>query len=380
MRNSLALALLTAVAHAQQPQRSSIKVDLPPDSPVALISADWGESRTSERGSATILNLNTSLSLRNSGNRRIRAISWMVVSQEVTPGGRASVTKASLDIGPGETFPLRVDLRLMRPTVRQGGQSAVEMTLDGVLFDDLSFFGPNRLDSRRAMTAFEMEAQRDRKHFQQVLEARGLEGLKGECLASIARQAELPRLSVTVAPGRSSTPRSSVPGPATATDPERQVQFSFLRLPGAPVEPVAGMARVAGNEAWGPRLEVRNLSRREVRYLEIGWILSDARGREVHAGAVPARTSLAPGSRGQVAQDSAMRFAEPSGDPVAVGGMTGFVSQVEFADGSVWVPSRVQLDDPRLRRALGPSAEEQRLTNIYKRRGAQALIDELKKF
>lgn len=372
MRNSrivLPFALCAALA-AQTEPRSSVKVNMPADSPVSLLSADWGESRTSERGSATILNLNTSLSLRNSGNRRIRAFSWMVVSQEVTPGGRASVTKASLDIGPGETFPLRVDLRLLRPTSRIPGGPLVEMTLDGILFDDLSFFGPNRLDSRRSMTAFELEAKRDRRYFQQILDARGLDGLKKECVASIARQGDVPRLNVTLARH----------GRATAADPEREVQFSFLRFPGAPVEPMAGMAHVAGNEARSPRVEVQNRSKREVRYLEIGWILNDGRGREFLAGTVPAKTSLAPGARTQVLQDSAMQFAEPSGAPVPVGAMTGFVSQVEFADGSVWVPSRSELDDPQLRKAMFPSAEEQRLTNIYRRKGVQALIDELKKF
>lgn len=370
--------VLCAALGAQTEPRSSVKVNLPSDSPVTLLSADWGESRTSERGSATILNLNTSLSLRNSGNRRIRAFSWMVVSQEVTPGGRASVTKASMDIGPGEAFPLRVDLRLLRPMrasgMATGGSAAtgpmVEITLDGILFDDLSFFGPNRLDSRRSMTAFELEAQRDRRHFQQILEARGLEGLQRECLASIARQGDLPRLNVTMARH----------GRATAIDPEREVQFSFLRFPGAPVEPMAGMARVAGNEARSPRVEVQNRSRREVKYLEIGWILNDGRGREYLVGAVPAKANLAPGARTEVLQDTAMRFAEPSGAPVPVGGMTGYVSQVEFADGSVWVPSRAELDDPKLRKAMIPSAEEQRLTNIYRRKGAQALVDELKKF
>ncbi len=369
-RNRFAIAIAAAaLLAAQDGGRSSVKVNLSADSPVLLLSAGWGESRTSERGSASILNLNTALSLRNSSNRRIRAISWMVSSQEVTPGGRASVTRASLDIAPGEAFPLRVDLRLLRP-LGKGPEPAVEMSLDGVLFDDLSFFGPNRLDSRRVMTAFEMEAQRDRRYLQQVLQASGPDGLKKECLQSLARQAELPRLNVTLA-------RS---GRSTATDPEREVRWSFLNFPGSPVEPVAGMARVSGGEARAPRLEVHNRSKQEVRYLEVGWILQDWRGREFLAGAVPAKANLAPGANAEVLQRTSLEFAEPGGGPISVESLTGFVSQVEFADGKIWIPTRAELADPKLLRALVPSAEEQRLTGIYRRKGVQALIEELKKF
>ena len=148
-RNKLVLALAAAaVVSAQSGERSSVKVNLPADSPVSLLSADWGESRTSERGSASILNLNTSLSLRNSGNRRIRAISWMVTSQEVTPGGRASVTRASLDIGPGETFPLRVDLRLLRP-LAIGDQLVERLVAVGVVVGVVGDLERHQPDERR---------------------------------------------------------------------------------------------------------------------------------------------------------------------------------------------------------------------------------------
>jgi hypothetical protein len=342
-----------------------VKVNLPADAPVALISADWGESRSAEQGSAQVLELNTALSLKNTSNRRIRAITWMVQSQESTPGGRASVTKASLDVGPGDTFPLRVDLRLLRPVASAVAGPAVDVSLDGVLFDDLSFYGPNRLDSRRAMVAFEMEAQRDRRHFLQALRARGPEGLRDECLASLNRQAELPRLDVQLARGR-----------VSALDNATTAEFAFLRFPDAPVELVSGMARLAGAEARSPRLEVWNRSPREVRYVEVGWILKDARGREFLAGAVPARKSLPPGAKVQILETAALRFAEPGGRPVPVDSMTGFVSQVEFADGSVWIPQR----DQRLQKVLAPSAEEQRLTSLYHKKGLRALIEELKKF
>ena len=42
--------------------------------------------------------------------------------------------------------------------------------------------------------------------------------------------------------------------------------------------------------------------------------------------------------------------------------MVGFVNQVEFADGKIWVPNRQNLDNALLLKVLPPSAEEQRLT------------------
>lgn len=366
----IAIALLALAGLASgQTSRSSVKVNLPADSPVALVSADWGESRTSERGSALVLNLNTALSLKNTSQRHIRAITWLVLSQEATPGGRASVTKASLDIGPGETFPLRIDLRLLRP-IGRGITPGVEMSLDGILFDDLSFYGPNRLDSRRAMLAFELEAQRDRKYFQQVLQAKGAEGLRHECLSSLARQADLPKVDVQWARG----------GRTTTAEAERTLQFAFLHFPDAPIEPMAGMAHVSQSRARAPQMEIQNKAKQSVRYLEMGWLMKDSRGREFLAGSVPSKTTLAPGQKGQIVDDSILRFTDQQGGAVAIESMTGFVSQVEFADGSVWIPTRTSLGDPRLQKAMGPSGEEIRLTSIYRNKGLSALVEELKKF
>jgi hypothetical protein len=39
-----------------------------------------------------LLDLHTALSLRNTGGRRIRGITLLVTAQEVTPGGKASVS------------------------------------------------------------------------------------------------------------------------------------------------------------------------------------------------------------------------------------------------------------------------------------------------
>ena len=170
-------------------------------------------------------------------------------------------------------------------------------------------------------------------------------------------------------------------GRATNIEPEREVQFAFLHLPDAPVEPLAGLARISGNQARAPRIEVRNRSDRAIRHLEIGWILRDRQGREFLAGSVPAEVTIEPGGRVRIAPETALRISERAGQPVALDGVTGYVAQVEFADGRVWVPSRAALaGDPKLARTAAPSPEEQRLTELYRKKGLGALVAELKRF
>jgi hypothetical protein len=64
---------------------------------------------------------------------------------------------------------------------------------------------------------------------------------------------------------------------------------------------------------------------------------------------------------------------------VDIEGMTGFVSEVEFADGHVWVPSRQDLSSP-LFRVMAPSSEEQRLDDIYVKKGLAALVADLSRY
>ncbi len=381
MRSSIAILLLSGLAGALAQEgaldpRSSIKISFPADSPVTLVSADLGESRASARGGAMVLDLHMGLSLRNSSPHRIRGVTLLVLAQEVTPGGKASVAKPCLDVGPGQTFPVRIDLRLLRPLQAGAGGPLVQVDLDGVLFQDLQFYGPNRLNSRRAMTVWETEAQRDRQHFRAVLQAYGPEGLRRVAMDSLARQAAMPRLDVQVTRGGRSTS-------AAAGGLERTAQFAFLKFPDSPIEPVDGMVRLSGNEARSPRIQVINRSSKPVHYFEIGWIVKDREGHEFLAASVPATDpdlNLAPGQSARALQDTSLKFSRNASEPVPVEGMTGFVSQVEYADGKVWVPNRASLENAQLLRVIAPSPEEQRLTDLYRTKGLSTLIEELKKF
>jgi hypothetical protein len=351
-----------ALLSAQSPQ-GSFAIEFPKDSPVAVVSSDWGQSRPSARGGALLLDLHTSLSLKNITGKRVRGVTLIVLAQEVTPGGKASVSVPSLDVPPGETFPVRLDLRLLRPVA--GDSALVRVALDGVLFDDLSFFGPNKLNSRRSMMVWELEARRDRQYFKQILARGGPEALQREILAGLSRTDD----------GRASGVQV-VRGPATNVEPERNLQFAFLNMADSPLEAISGAATVTGSEARAPHIELRNRSSKPVSYMDLAWIVQDGDGRAFQVGSVPADLTLGPGQKTKIAQDSALRFPERT----SVSSMLGVVNHVEFADGKIWIPSRAELADPRLRSTIAPSPEEQRLMQIYRKKGPQALIDELKKF
>jgi len=379
LRNRTILAACFLVASGfgraqdQALSQSSIAINLPPDAPLTLVSSESGESRATARGGALLLDLHLSLKLRNNSSRRIHGLTMIVSAQEVTPGGKGSWAQW-LDVGAGEVFPLLIDIRLLKPLQPQSGPM-VQVGLDGILFNDFSFYGPDLLNSRRIMMVWETEAQRDRQHFKSVLARYGQEGLRRLALDSLNLQATRPRLDVQVSRGGRSTS-------AAAGGGERQAQFAFLQFPDSPVQPLDGSVRIAGNEAKAPHIEVRNRSSKPIRYFEIGWIVKDSQGKEFWAASVPASggdLNLKPGQTGRALQDTALRFSKGQGEPMAIQGTTGFVSQVEYTDGKIWVPDRASLENAQLLPVIAPSLEEQRLTDLYRKKGLRALVEDLKK-
>src|SRR5512132_365206 len=240
IRLAIAGILCAAAVWAQDAPlpKESISLNLPKDSPVTVLSIATDQSRTTMRGAAMVLDLHMALQLRNDGGGRIHGITLRVVSQEVAMGGKGSVTVPSLNIAPGEVFPVRIDMQLVRPTQAAGGPLA-QVDLDGVLFDNLIFFGPDLLNSRRYLTACELEAQRDREHFKRVLAQSGKDGLKKQMLESLQRQSELQPLTVRVRRGGSVVTSAAVGS-------EHVAEFAFLKLPDSPVEPVQGWAAISG--------------------------------------------------------------------------------------------------------------------------------------
>jgi hypothetical protein len=350
-------------AQGYSQQSLSHRIDLPGDAPVALVGDEWGGSAVNLRGGAYQLDVRVSLSLRNASRRRIHAITLTVVAQEAAPGGKGSISVPSLDVAPGEIFTVRGDLHLLRPAIA-GSAPMVEVGLDGILFDDLTFYGPDKLRSRRAMLVWELEARRDRQYLRAVLDQSGRQGLQSELLDISVRNDDRPQYNV-----------QSVRGRSTNVETDREVKFALLNLPTSPLEPMSGAAYVSGNETYSPKLVVRNRTSRPIRYFELGWIIRDQQGRDFMAASVPSEMRLLPRSSAQILPDAALRF-----DPrTSADSMTAYISQVEFADGTLWIPSRDELKDPTLRKVLAPSPEEQRLLQIYRRKGVNAVIEDLKR-
>jgi len=370
----LAVGLPLLAQDRQLDALNSVEIDLQPDSPLVLISRSMGDSRTSTRGGAMVLDLHMELRLRNSGLRRVRGVTLLITTQEFAPGGKGSVARPCIDVAPTQEFSVPIDLRLVRPVQQASNGPLVRVQLDGVLFDDLSFFGPNKLNSRRSMTFWETEAQRDRSYFKQVLQARGERALQDEMLLSMAKQADHSQLDVALS-------RNGRPVGSVIPSNVHAAKFAFLQMPSSPVRPLRGSVEISGNEASSPEIEVINRSAKAVRYVEIGWMVKDSEGHDYLAGSVPGSSTamaLPPGQQSRLLPDTTLKFSR-TGRPVDITGMTGFVSQVEFADGKVWVPSREELKSSGLR-VMAPSPEEQRLADIYRNKGLPALIDELNKF
>ena len=190
----------------------SHRIDLPGDAPVLLAGDEWGGSAAVIRGGAYQIDVRLNLSLRNASRQRIRGITLTVTAggaaQDPVAGGRGSISVPSLDAGPGDTFTIRGDVHLLRP-IGAGSGPMVEISLDGILFDDLTFYGPDRLHSRRSMMVWELEARRDRRYFKALLDRSGGGALQDAMLASMARDGNRP---APVCNRCVTAPRISMPG------------------------------------------------------------------------------------------------------------------------------------------------------------------------
>ena len=369
---ALLVLLLAMRAPAQTNSGRYLDIEFPHDSPVLPVSFSLGPTTFRPRGASMALDLHASLLLRNTGNKPISGLTLRVEAQDLTPSGKGSVTVPSLDILPGEVFPVRIDMELLRPfNVAKAEGAIVQVSLDCALFTDLSHYGPDKLNSRRALVVYELEARRDRRYLAKLLDGGRLAQLREEL--NFGLQDLVPQqLGLEL-----------LRDPRTAVRREQPVSVGAVSFPSSPVQALSGAANIAGNEVRSPRIEVKNTSQKMVRSVEMGWIVRDERGRDFIAGSVPAALQLGPVQTGTMTEAATLRFSQPTGQPMVIGGLMTFVNDVEFADGKLWIPSRTDIDeatnDPVLRRALATSPEQQRLADIYRKKGIPGLSEELRK-
>jgi hypothetical protein len=370
---AFALALFSlAPAYGADNGGQWLGVQFPPDSPVLFDSFNMGPSTVRPRGVSMALDLHASLRLRNIGDKPISGLTLRVEAEDLKPSGKGSVIMPSLNVQPGEVFSVRIDMELLRPfNVPKSNAALVQVSLDCALFGDLSSYGPDKLHSRRALLVFALEAKRDRRYLAKLLDEGRLPELREELnfgLQDLNPQQlglELLRL------------------PSLDSRDEKALSVSPVSFRSSPVQPLRGAAQVAGNEVRGPRIEVQNISRKAVRSVGMGWIVRDERGREFVAGSAPSALDLAPVATASMVEPGTLRFSRPTGQPMMIGGLMAFVNDVEFADGKLWIPSRADIEeatsDPVLRRELASSPEQQRLTEIYRKKGMSGLSEELRR-
>jgi hypothetical protein len=365
-------AVLAATAAAQSEGARWLDVQFPFDSPVLPVSFSLGPTTARVKGMSMALELHASLLIRNNGRKPLSGLTLRVEAQDLTPAGKGSVTTPSLDILPGEVFPVKIDMELLRPfNVGKSNGAMVQVSLDCALFNDLTSYGPDKLGSRRSLMVYELQARRDRQYLAELLKAKQLAQLREELNFGL-RDFNPQRIGLELLRNPPSVQRS-----------EQALSVSAVRFPNAPVQAVRGSARIAGNEIRSPHVEVKNNSAKPVQSIDMGWIIRDGKGRDFAAGSIPANLRLAPVETGTMSEPGILRFSSPVGQPMLIEGLSAFVSDVEFSDGKLWIPSRSDIEaatsDPALRRVLATSPEQQRLAEIYRRKGISGLADELRR-
>lgn len=368
-------AVRAQMVPGQERGNSWLNVEFPKDSPVLIVSSGLGSTTAHVRGASIALEIHTSLLLRNTGKKAINGLTLRVEAEDFHPTARGSVTVPSLDVQPGDTFPVRVDMEVVRPfNVQRSEAPLVQVSLDCALFNDLTAYGPDKMGSKRALMVYELESRRDRRYLANLLNTGRVGELRRELDFGL-EDFSLPQLAMELlhAPN----------GTSGTTGSQHPMAVNMVSFSGSPIEAMDGTARVAGNDLESPMVQVTNRSRRPVRSIEMGWILRDENGRDFMAGSVPKTIVLHPVESARITEADDVRFLQSSGRPLDIQGLIAFVNSVEYGDGSLWIPSRADIDqatnDPVLRHALAASPEQQRLENLYRRHGMNALRIELQR-
>jgi len=111
------------------------------------------------------------------------------------------------------------------------------------------------------------------------------------------------------------------------------------------LQPLDGWAQVAGNEARSPRIQVRNRSAQTIKYVELGWLVSDPGGQQYLAASLPASDPalyLPAGKTARVEQDTALRSPAPASQSAFRRG--GLRQPRAVRRRKLWVPSRADLE------------------------------------
>ncbi|MFN0104484.1 MAG: hypothetical protein ACKV2U_20655 [Bryobacteraceae bacterium] len=97
----------------------------------------------------------------------------------------------------------------------------------------------------------------------------------------------------------------------------------FRATNGAPVDLMAGAARISGDEAKSPHLEIRNKELKAIRHLEIGLALKDTNEQEFFAATVPCDETLARKGTAALRDSATLRVRNTGGSRLVLDSMAG---------------------------------------------------------
>lgn len=374
MLAALAIALgIAPLARAESPA-PAVQFNVPDDSPILLQSFDVSAVPERPRGTPIVREFDTRLRVRNASSKTIVGVAVSVAYEGISAVPAASVVTTGIRVAPQAEFPLHIALETAHATrVSISSPGTVQILLDCVLFSDLSTYGPNHLRERMNLLVYELQARRERGYISQLLKAGRLPDIREEL--NFGLPAEAPAWALKVA-----TQRNMGRG---------ELLHVQALLESGPIQIVRGTIEAAGGRFWSPLFEVRAQNRAVPASLDIALILADERGREAIAAILP--FSIEADASGTIRLQSAITAQASALDsvPVLIRKCHAFVSDVRFADGSVWIPSRADLEkasaaslpnDAPLLNALSTCPERQRLAAVFRRGGMQAVESDLKRF
>lgn len=346
----------------------SLRLNLPNDTPVLLESFDVGTGAQHQRGFPGAGRFDAALKLRNIASKTIVGIVFTINYDALGHLPAASVITTGLHVPPAAEFPLHMSLQTAQGTrMALNSPASLNVSLDCVLFSDLSFYGSDPLHERDNLIVYELQARRERSYVGELIKADRLPEVREEL--NFGLPPEPPAWVLTLA----AEPKV-VRGKTLTLQP---------LVEDSPVQMSSGTIQVNGGRFWGPEFEVHVRATPVVpSSVDVALIIADQRGREAVAAILPFTLN---GAKGESTVRCSLAGEASALDsvPVLIRKCYAFISDIKFVDGSVWIPGRADLEkasDGSLLSALASCPERQRLADVFRRGGIEAVMSDLKQF
>ena len=355
-----------ATRHLGAADSSALRVDLPRDSPLLLQSVDVHGSHDNllaADASAQFVEMH----LRNTSQREIVGVALDVAGR--AGGARATVTLPALRAAPGGDVTVRFQLADGRTGTRNTPpEPKLQIALDAVLFADLTSYGPDRLQSKRELLLAALEGRRERAQ-----------------LSSLLAKGRLPEVRQYLNFGLPPTPspfQFSLLQTTLAAPTSGRVPLTTLAIGNAPLKLLAVDAQLSSGQLAYPSLVVFNQSRSAIRSVWVNVAVRDEHGEERLLASIPISQPILPLQTVRIGSAFAASLSRESGPPVVIRAAICYLRGIEWADGTVWIPSSEDMlnatTDAQLQIAMQDSSERQRLASLFRRAGIAGVQRDLK--